>query len=58
MPPEIIAHIYSFLQLECNCCMRPIQHPNDVRIMYKFQNHHREPIVYYYCSEECVMFLN
>jgi hypothetical protein len=57
MPPELIAHIYSFMGDHCNCCLRAFRHPNDIRKMYIFNAHHHKPVIYYYCSEECHLFL-
>ena len=58
MLPEIIRHIYDFMDIKCNCCLRCIHHPNEIKHMFKYYLHHENPKIYYYCSDDCLMFLN
>ncbi len=59
MPPEMIRHVFSFLDYKCNCCLKPIHSHEDIKHMFKYNFYtKKDPIIYIYCSEDCLHFLN
>ena len=57
IPAEIIREIYSFVGIKCNCCLKDFKHFNEIKHMFKYTIHYPKPKIYYYCSDECLMFL-